>query len=171
MAGRRTGRDCTTVTTVGYSGDRLLQGQLFWCVRPAVPIAASPAEPLYPLPAACLPGQSPASAQQPCMCLSARDGELRATQRGRWCLVSTGDKGGALSCSLVTFPGSASPDSLASGCSITSYSWNVLWARCLDRRLEFLVPSTSSAQKCRLWSLWLVVHLRDKGTGQSAHSW
>lgn len=95
MAGRRTGRDCTVVTTVGYSGDRLLQGQLFWCVRPAVPIAASPAEPLCPLPAACLPGQPPTSAQQPCVCLSAHDGELRATQRGRWCLVSTGDEGGA----------------------------------------------------------------------------
>lgn len=95
VAGRRTGRDCTVVTTVGYSGAHLLQGQLFWCVRPAVLIAASLAGPLCPLPAACLPGQPPSSAQQPCVCLSACDGELRVTQRGRCCLVSTGDEGGA----------------------------------------------------------------------------
>lgn len=109
VAGRRTGRDCTIVITVGYSGDRLLQGQLFWCVRPAVPIAASLAEPLYPLPAACLPEQPPASAQQPCVCLSARDGELRATQRGRWCLVSTGDKGGATQPLPCDFPRQCQP--------------------------------------------------------------
>lgn len=84
--------------------------------------------------------------------------------------MSTGDEAGATQALPRDLPSQCQPR-LASSCSVTSYSWKVFWAHCFDRRQEFLVPLTSSAQKCRLWWLWLVVHLRDKGTGQPAHSW
>lgn len=71
--GRRTGTGRTVVTTVGYLGGRLLQDQPFWCVRPAVLIAASLAVPLRPLPASCPPGQPPPLLSSEQLCVRACD--------------------------------------------------------------------------------------------------
>lgn len=167
--GRRTGTERIVVATVGDLGGRLLQGQTFRCGRPAVLIAASPAMPLYPLPvpaslAPCFP--RPCSAASSCVacCTALESWGPHKRGTGAWC--PPGTRLQSLRRSLVTFPGSASPDSAASSCSITSYSWNVVWACCFDRRLEFLFPLTSSAQKCGLAG----DDLGDKGTGQLAHS-
>lgn len=149
------------------------------CSRPSFPVCeASCSDRSFPgcasaPPASCLPLRSvprPCSAASSCVYTCQPGIESRAPHKGgsgAWCPL--GMRLEPLRRSLVTCPASANPDWPAAAQSqaiLGRFS-----GHSFDRRQEFLVPLTSSAQKCRLWWLWLVVHLRDKGTGQPAHSW
>lgn len=88
---------------------------------------ASLAVPVSPLPASWLSPSARLCRRPLCVSLRGCDREMQTTQRGRWCLVATGDNAGVTLCSLMTFPGGANLDSPASSCLVTSYPWTVFW--------------------------------------------
>lgn len=138
------------------------RSMLGWPPTLSFPVCkASCCDPQLSGPSICPHCLFPAAWVSPCALLSRKQcvstgSQLRAetTQRGRWCLVSTGDGGGVTQALPCDLPGQCQPSH--SGQQLLNHKLflAIFWAHCFDWQQSFWFPWPVSPE-CRLWRLQL----------------